>query len=82
MTGKTYRKGDVLIDGQRIKSVGENIPAGMWSGHDVSIIDAGGLHVYPGFIDAHSHIGIDVYKRQAWNPGRKLGMEDEGAGWP
>lgn len=64
MTGKTYRKGDVLIDGQRIKSVGENIPAGMWSGHDVSIIDAGGLHVYPGFIDAHSHIGITEEKKE------------------
>ena len=63
MTGKTYRKGDVLIDGQRIKSVGENIPAGLWSGHDVNIIDAGGLHVYPGFIDAHSHIGITEEKK-------------------
>ncbi len=63
MAGKTYRRADVLIDGQRIKSVGENIPSNMWSGHDINIIEADGLHVYPGFIDAHSHIGITEEKK-------------------
>ena len=53
-------KGDILIDDGKIVSVGApfyddtNVP-------DTEVIDAEGLHAYPGFVDAHSHIGLDGY---------------------
>ena len=45
-------KGSVLIENGKIKQVGENIsaPAG------ARIVDAAGMHLSPGIIDAHSHI--------------------------
>lgn len=47
---------DVLIQNGKIKQIGEGIaiPA------DTKTIDADGMFVMPGIIDAHSHIGIDV----------------------
>ena len=45
---------DLLIDKGKIRRIAENIePSG-----DMEILDASGLQVYPGFIDAHSHIGL------------------------
>jgi len=28
---------------------------------DCEVVDASGLHVYPGFVDAHCHVGLDGY---------------------
>ena len=44
----------ILIDGGRIVAVGTDveIPA------DAQVVDATGLHAYPGFIDAATHLGI------------------------
>lgn len=55
MEGETYTDGFVHIDGTKIQTAGEmsslpEIPE--------DVIDLKGAHVYPGFIDAHSHIGI------------------------
>ena len=50
--GKTYKKGDVLIDGGKILEVAENISAA-----DVEVLNAEGLFVMPGIVDAHSHVG-------------------------
>ncbi len=47
---------DVLIQNGRIKSIGEGLSAG----DEVRVVDAEGMYVMPGIIDAHSHIGIDV----------------------
>lgn len=48
---------DILIDNKgKIKAIGKNITA-----KGGKIIDASGLEVYPGFVDAHCHIGIDGY---------------------
>lgn len=47
--------GDILIKDGKIVSVGA---AGT---EDDEVIDASGLHAYPGFVDAHSHIGLDGY---------------------
>jgi cytosine/adenosine deaminase-related metal-dependent hydrolase len=41
---------DILIDGQRIERIGENLPAG-----DAQVIDAAGKLVVPGFVNAHYH---------------------------
>ena len=54
MSDKVYEKGDVLIDGKKIVEVGENLeaPAG------AQVIDAQGMWVMPGIVDAHCHIGM------------------------
>ena len=53
---KPYR-GDILVREGKIVSVG---PAAEPSGDEI-VIDASGLFAYPGFVDAHSHIGLDNY---------------------
>lgn len=47
---------DILIDDGKIVKIGKGLDA---SGAEV--IDATGLHVYPGFVEAHCHIGLDGY---------------------
>ena len=47
---------DILIDNGKIVTIGKNI-----SFENAEVIDATGLHVYPGFIDAHCHTGLDGY---------------------
>ncbi|MCI6705317.1 MAG: amidohydrolase [Bulleidia sp.] len=49
--------GEVLCDGTKIKAIGKKVEAPS----DVKVLDAGGMNVYPGFIDAHSHLGLDGY---------------------
>lgn len=46
--------GDILIDAGRIRGIGTglDIPSGC------ETLDVKGLSIYPGFIDAHSHIGL------------------------
>jgi len=48
---------DILIENGKIVAIGTalEIPA------DAEIIDAAGLEVYPGFVEAHGHIGLDGY---------------------
>lgn len=44
---------DILVENGKIVKIGADleVPA------DCEIVDAEGLHVYPGFVDAHSHMG-------------------------
>ena len=44
---------DVLVTDGKIKEIGTDIHA-----DDVKVIDAKCLNVYPGFVDAHSHLGL------------------------
>ena len=48
---------DILLAGGKIVGIGTDLtaPAG------AEIFDADGLDVYPGFVDAHTHIGLDGY---------------------
>lgn len=48
---------DILIDGGKITAIGEklDVPLG------TEIIDASDLEVFPGFVEAHGHIGLDGY---------------------
>ena len=48
------RRADVLVDGERIVAVGDNLepPAG------AEIVDAGGALVMPGGIDPHTHMEL------------------------
>lgn len=56
VTKGTLENTDILILNGKISKIDKNIQA--LSGYQV--IDATGLHVMPGIIDAHSHIGIEV----------------------
>ena len=60
---KTPFVGDVLMADGKIVSVGENLSA-----ENAEVFDATDCYVFPGFIDAHCHIGM-------WEDG----MGDEGA---
>ena len=50
--------GDILIKDGKIEKIADKITAGS----SMKAIDAKGLNVFPGFIDAHSHIGISEEK--------------------
>ncbi|WP_026894471.1 amidohydrolase [Clostridiisalibacter paucivorans] len=54
MAGDIIENGSILIENGKIKEVGKNIVAPL----DAEIIDADGKLVFPGFIDAHCHIGL------------------------
>ena len=47
---------DILIDGGKIVKIGKGRSA-----DGAEVIDATGLQVYPGFVEAHCHIGLDGY---------------------
>lgn len=49
--------GDIKVEHGKITSIAEAIEA--LDGEKV--IDATGMQVYPGFVDAHSHLGLDPY---------------------
>ena len=46
---------DILIDGGKIVKIGKGLSA-----DGAEVIDATGLQVYPGFVEAHCHIGLDA----------------------
>ncbi|MDO4799377.1 MAG: amidohydrolase family protein [Bacillota bacterium] len=51
--GKCYEKGHIVIQDGKIAQIGAKVKAPK----DARIIDADGLFVMPGLVDAHSHIG-------------------------
>src|SRR6478609_11443102 len=55
VTKGTLTETDVLVKDGRIAQIGKSIAAPQ----GVKVIDAAGLFVMPGIIDAHSHIAID-----------------------
>ena len=46
---------DILVENGKIKAIGQNLPG------EGEIIDLAGLNVYPGFVEAHCHLGLDGY---------------------
>ncbi|MBO0958330.1 amidohydrolase [Neobacillus sp. MM2021_6] len=61
VTSGPMKNADVLIEDDKIKKIGRNLSTDL----TVKIIDCGGLFLFPGFIDVHTH----------------LGLYDEGTGW-
>ncbi|MBE5801551.1 MAG: amidohydrolase [Clostridiales bacterium] len=51
--------GDLLCDNGKILQISNSITPTQ----EMQVIDASGMRVYPGFIDAHSHIGISEEKK-------------------
>lgn len=47
---------DILIDERRIVCIGKNL-----DNSGAQVIDASGLEIYPGFVDAHAHTGLSGY---------------------
>jgi len=61
MAGTNYDNGSVLVEGNKIKEVGENIDL---TNYDISEeIDASNCLVMPGIIEAHCHIGIQEERK-------------------
>lgn len=48
---------DILVEEGKIKAIGQSLEAP----EDARVVDAEGLSVYPGFVEAHGHIGLDGY---------------------
>lgn len=46
---------DVLLEGERVAAVGENLPSG-----DARVVDCAGKLLFPGFIDGHTHFDLEV----------------------
>lgn len=46
---------DILIDNGRIVKIAANISA-----DDCQVVDAAGLRIYPGFVEAHCHTGLSL----------------------
>lgn len=46
--------GDIIIENGKIKEIGNDLVTPL----DAKIIDAQGRYVFPGFIDAHTHLGL------------------------
>jgi imidazolonepropionase-like amidohydrolase len=55
ITQSTIQRGTILLRGSRIEALGANVtvPAG------AKVIDAAGAHVYPGFINARTQMGLN-----------------------
>ena len=50
-------KADILLADGKIAAIGTDLTAPA----DAVVFDADGLDVFPGFVDAHTHIGLDGY---------------------
>ena len=54
---KAAKKADILVDGGKIVRIGQKLPVP----EGTKIVDAAGKFVYPGFVEAHAHSGLDLY---------------------
>ena len=57
VTHGTLEETDVLVRGGKIVAIGSGLPVEP----DCESIAAKGLHVYPGLIDTHTHLGLDEW---------------------
>jgi dihydropyrimidinase len=53
--GKSSEEMDVLVEGEKITAVGKNLEA-----DGAAVVDISGKYLFPGFIDSHTHMGLDV----------------------
>lgn len=65
VTGETIPKGTVVIRDGLIEAVGPEVVIPP----DARVVDASGLTVYPGLIDAHSYLGMPEPPRERRRPG-------------
>lgn len=51
---------DILVENGKIKKIGAVKES---ENKDGQVIDCTGLRIYPGFVEAHSHLGLDAYAK-------------------
>ncbi len=56
VTDKDSFQGDILVEGEKISAVGQNLPA-----NEAEVIDAFGLLVMPGGVDVHVHLDLPMF---------------------
>ena len=56
VTAEGSRVADLLIDGEKIRQVGQNLPA-----MDIEVLDASGKLVLPGGVDPHVHLDLPMF---------------------
>jgi imidazolonepropionase-like amidohydrolase len=78
VTGATIQKGTVIIRGGLIEAVGADIPIP----GDARVIDATGMTVYPGLIDAYTNIGLGAASTAPAQGGRGGGAPAQTAPAP
>lgn len=59
-TSTSVFPGDLLVEGETIKAIGKDLPAG-----DARVIDASGKYLLPGGIDVHTHFDLDLGSTRA-----------------
>lgn len=55
---KEAYQADILVENGKIKAIGKELSP---LSSDDEVVDATGLRVYPGFVEAHCHLGLDGY---------------------
>ena len=55
VSGTGTKKADILIKGEKIAAVGENLPT-----EGAEVLDLKGKLLFPGFIDGHTHFDLEV----------------------
>ena len=70
-------QGDLLVAEGKIKSIAKEIcPATLPS--DTKVVDASGMNIFPGLIDAHSHIGLFDFNGENSVRGRQIRCQPQG----
>lgn len=60
VTDSQVFQADILIEGEKVKLIGENLEAG-----GAEVIDASGKYVFPGAVDVHTHMDLQAGKYRA-----------------
>ncbi|WP_325199612.1 dihydropyrimidinase [Oscillibacter sp.] len=55
VSGKGVRRADLLVEGEKVVSLGRGLKA-----EADRVVDVGGCVLFPGFIDAHTHFDLEV----------------------
>lgn len=50
---------DILVENGKIKKIAPVLEGKIVN--EAEVVDATGMNVYPGFVDAHCHLGLDGY---------------------
>lgn len=56
VTAAATRGADILVDGEKIAAIGEHLEV-----EDARIIDAAGMLIFPGGVDAHVHLDLPMF---------------------
>ena len=54
VSSKNLKRADILISGEKIVAVGRRLNT------DATVVDVSGKLIFPGFIDAHTHLDLEV----------------------